>query len=65
MRKSPIKIKLKNSSTNRVLGRDEYLVTQITGAITVWQHPTIHVGDVINGKTAEALTRAYQVTVTV
>jgi hypothetical protein len=54
-----------------VLGRDEYLVTQITGAITVWTTPPagvqtlLHVGDVINGKQAEALLNRYQVTVTV
>jgi hypothetical protein len=46
-------------------GVGDYIVTQITGAITIWQHPTIRVGDVISEKTAEALTRAYQVTVIV
>lgn len=61
--KSPIKIKIKRS--NSALSCGDYIVTQISGAITVWQNPIIRVGDVINEKTAESLTRAYQVTVTV
>jgi hypothetical protein len=61
--KSPIKIKIKRS--NSALSNGDYIVTQITGAISVWQDPAIRVGDVIPEKTAESLTRAYQVTVTV
>jgi hypothetical protein len=61
--KSPIKVKIKRS--NSALSSGDYIVTQISGAITIWQNPTIRVGDVIAEKTAESLTRAYQVTVTV
>ena len=61
--KSPIQITLKRSSS--ALSCGDYIVTKLKGAITVWTNPIIRVGDVINEKTAESLTRAYQVTVTI
>jgi hypothetical protein len=64
MRKSPIKIKLEKVTT-ALSGGQPYRVKQLTGAITVWQDPVIRAGDYISEKTAESLTRAYQVTVTV
>jgi hypothetical protein len=59
--KSPIQITLKRS--NSALSSGDYIVTKLKGAISVWQNPTIRVGDVIAEKTAESLTRAYTVTV--
>jgi hypothetical protein len=61
--KSPIKITLKRSSS--ALSSGDYIVTKLQGAISVWQSPIIRVGDVINEKTAESLTRAYSVTVVI
>ena len=61
MSKTPIKITLKRSVS--ALASGDYIVTKLQGAISVWQNPTIRVGDVIAEKTAESLTRAYQVTV--
>jgi hypothetical protein len=63
--KSPIKIKLTKLSRNIATDRNEYKIVQLTGAITIWQNPTIRVGDIVDEKLAESLTRAYQVTVTV
>jgi hypothetical protein len=64
MRKSPIKVKIKRSHSPLASAGD-YIVTQITGAITIWENPTIRVGDVIPEETARKLTNAYLVTVVI
>jgi hypothetical protein len=64
-RKSPIKVKLQAGQLMSG-GEHGYLVTSITGAITLgaFNGQIIRAGDAIDEKLAVRLTESYQVTVT-
>lgn len=65
MRKSPIKVKIKRSNS-ALSSSGDYIVTQITGAVTIWgkNSKILRAGDLVDEDQAEELTKSYQVTVT-